>query len=116
MENISITLIETIVPDVGARAALEAVETEFVDEEVLEVFYEYMTECSENLQTALNASDTDKVLREAHSLKGTGSAMGFPELSIVGAELEIMAQQGAHSCRPLIDLITKWTDMFVPQG
>ena len=49
------------------------------------------------IREAMLASDFETVRRLGHDLKGAGEAFGFPELSILGAKVEVAAQaRDAH--------------------
>jgi len=46
----------------------------------------------QRLRTALLEDDFDSIARAGHDLKGAGEGFGFPELSILGAKLELAAR------------------------
>ena len=52
------------------------------------------------MREAVAASDFETVRRLGHDLKGAGEGFGFPELSILGAKLELAAK--AHDAEQIV--------------
>ncbi|HZR03333.1 MAG TPA: Hpt domain-containing protein [Burkholderiales bacterium] len=48
----------------------------------------------QRMQGALTTGDFETIQRFGHDLKGAGELFGFPELSILGARLELAAEAG----------------------
>lgn len=48
----------------------------------------------QRMQKALSNGDLVTIKRLGHDLKGAGEVFGFPELSVLGAKLEVAARDG----------------------
>ena len=45
----------------------------------------------------------------AHSIKGMGGTLGFPEISVVGQEIEIKAMAGfPDEVQSLVEALSRW--------
>ena len=98
-----------LIPDVAAKCAAFTVDTEEVDDELVEVFIDELRRLTGELQEGLAKSDREMVRIAAHSVKGMGGTMGLPEISVVGLEIEEMAKEGRlDDAQPLIDALTQW--------
>lgn len=60
--------------------------------DLLEEFATALPERREALQAAYRLGDHDTLRSQAHQLKGSGGGYGFPELSVLAAELELACQ------------------------
>lgn len=81
------------VPDLSARIEQFVVDTEEVDDELVEVFIEEIRRLTGELREGLANSDLEMVRMAAHSIKGMGGTMGLPEISVLGLEIENMAKE-----------------------
>ena len=57
---------------------------DFIDDELLALFLERTEVLKGELATAIEAGDWDKVRAHAHTVKGSGTTFGFPELTSLG--------------------------------
>jgi HPt (histidine-containing phosphotransfer) domain-containing protein len=102
-----------LVPGLEGRVEQFIVDTEEVDEELIEVFMEELRRLTGELQDGMGASDTDMLRMAAHSIKGMGGTLGLPEISVLGQEIENKAKEEAleEAC-PLIDALAHWLTTF----
>ncbi len=98
-----------LIPDVDLRAQKFRTSWDVADEEILSVFAEQMRLIIRALHGAVEENDADRIRRQAHSLHGIGGTVGFPEISVVGEELSILAKRGDFErCRHLIERLARW--------
>jgi HPt (histidine-containing phosphotransfer) domain-containing protein len=63
----------------------------------------------EHLRAALEATDYEAVRRLGHDLKGAGAGFGFPELTLIGGQLEGAAKRAdAASIRSQVDAMERY--------
>jgi HPt (histidine-containing phosphotransfer) domain-containing protein len=108
-------------------ATLEIDEQKFVvdlDEDILEVAMEVLPEAMETLLNALNAAlknkeygdhkDAGGIAGCAHQLKGMAGMAGYPEISVLGEQLERAAiKQDFSRCEELINLLKAWNELRI---
>jgi HPt (histidine-containing phosphotransfer) domain-containing protein len=98
-----------LIPDVAAKCEAFTVDTEEVDDELVEVFIDELRRLTGELQDGLEKSDSEMVRIAAHSIKGMGGTMGLPEISVLGLEIEDRAkEEHLDDAKPLIDALTRW--------
>ena len=98
-----------LIPDVAAKVAPFTVDTEEVDEELVEVFVDEIRRLTGELQVGLGQGNGDVVRMASHSIKGMGGTMGLPEISVLGLEIEDMAKEDRLAdAKPLIDALAEW--------
>jgi HPt (histidine-containing phosphotransfer) domain-containing protein len=98
-----------LIPDVTAKAVQFSVDTEEVDDELVEVFIDELRRLTGELQEGLGRNDSEMVRIAAHSIKGMGGTLGLPEISVVGLEIEERVKAGRiDDARPLTDALDKW--------
>jgi HPt (histidine-containing phosphotransfer) domain-containing protein len=61
--------------------------------ELIDAFLEEAPDMIQNMQTALQANDTESFRRNAHSLKSNANTFGAVELGTLAKELEAMARE-----------------------
>ena len=102
-----------LVPDLAARLDPFTVDTEDVDDELIEVFIDEIKRLSGELVDGLDRNDGEMVRMAAHSIKGMGGTMGLPEISVLGLEIEIRAKtERLADTRPLVDAMAEWLMTF----
>jgi len=103
-----------LIPDVAAKVAPFTVDTEEVDDELIEVFVDEIRRLTGELQDGLGQGNGDMVRMASHSIKGMGGTMGLPEISVLGLEIEDMAKEDRLAdAKPLIDALAEWmTTLF----
>jgi HPt (histidine-containing phosphotransfer) domain-containing protein len=103
--------IAELIPDLHERTAQFVVDTDELDDELIEVFFEEIRRLNGELQEGIAGDDADMVRAAAHSVKGMGGTLGLPEISVLGLEIENRAKDGNLTrCNVLIDALTNWLD------
>lgn len=99
-----------LIPDLAERAAAQHVDLTYVDDEVLQEFWSFMGEANEDLAAQLGSEDFSSAAKTIHAVKGTGTSVGFPELSIAAAELELAVKAAdTERAEALSQAIREWT-------
>ena len=100
-----------LIPDLAARLDPFIVNTDELDDELIEVFIEEIERLTGELQAGLAQSDGEMLRMAAHSIKGMGGTMGLPEISVLGLEIENRTKAGRWAeTRPLIDGLARWME------
>ncbi len=103
--------INEFIPDVMNRVEQYIVDTEDVDDELIEVFIEELRRLSVELVQGLETSDDEMVRAAAHSIKGMGGTIGLPEISVLGFDVEAMAKEDRLvDAKPMVDALVSWVD------
>ena len=98
-----------LIPDLSARMDPFIVDTEELDDELIEVFIEEIERLTGELQEGLAKKDDEIIRMAAHSIKGMGGTMGLPEISVLGLEIEIRVKADRrHDAQPLVDGLVAW--------
>ncbi len=98
-----------LIPDLEARRSRFVVDTDEVDDELVEVFIEELQRLSGELTEGLEQNDSEMVRMAAHSIKGMGGTIGLPEISVLGLEIETLTKDGRlPDTRPLVDALAQW--------
>lgn len=85
------------------------VNTDEVDDELIEVFIDELQRLSGELQEGVNEDDSEKIRMAAHSIKGMGGTIGLPEISVVGLEIEVAAKENCMpDALPLVKALADW--------
>mgnify|MGYP003997476169 FL=1 len=71
----------------GGAVEDDAVVSDFVDDELLQLFVERTAVQREALLAAYSKQDWAGVRTTAHTVKGSGTTFGFPELTRLGKEI-----------------------------
>lgn len=101
--------IQELIPDVKNRLDQYIVDTEDVDDELIEVFIEELKRLADELVDGVAQSDPDAVRAAAHSIKGMGGTIGLPEVSVLGYDVEMAAKESRIAdCKPLVDALAEW--------
>lgn len=111
MANIpgNVEWVAELVPGLESRKEQFVVDTEEVDDELVEVFIEEIRRLADELQEGLGQGDTEMVRMAAHSIKGMGGTLGLPEISVLGLEVENLAKDGRlPEAKPLVDALVRW--------
>lgn len=102
-----------LIPDLAARLDPFVVDTDELDDELVEVFTEEIQRLTGELQEGLAQNNGETVRMAAHSIKGMGGTMGLPEISVLGLELENMAKEDRLiEAQPLVDALANWLGTF----
>lgn len=85
-----------------------------VPDEMMIRYYERrkrdLIECVEHLRSG----DLNFIEKVGHQLKGNGVTFGFPELSVIGGELEVAAQSGDHRViSKAMNKFSHWVDVHL---
>lgn len=105
--------VEDLIPGLAERLDPFIVDTEEVDDELIEVFICEIQRLTAELQDGIGRSDGETVRLAAHSIKGMGGTMGLPEISVLGLEIEIIAREDRLAdAKPLIDALADWLSTF----
>ncbi len=98
-----------LIPDLEGRRSLFVVDTDEVDDELIEVFIEELQRLSGELSVGLEQNNSEMVRMAAHSIKGMGGTIGLPELSVLGLEIETRTKEGClQDSTPLIVALEQW--------
>jgi len=102
-----------LIPDLEGRLEQFVVDTEEVDDELIEVFIEELRKLSGELCEGFDQNDNEMIRMAAHSIKGMGGTIGLPEISVLGLEIENKAKEGAMpEAQPLVDALAQWLTTF----
>lgn len=100
-----------LIPDLAARLDPFIVDTDELDDELVEVFVDEIQRLTGELQEGLAKNDGEVLRMAAHSIKGMGGTMGLPEISVLGLEIENRAKEDRLAeTQPLIDGLALWMD------
>lgn len=72
---------------------------------ILEIFYESSQTILNNLETAIQENDFDKIYRHAHSIKGSSSNLLFDDVYAIAKEIEQSAQE--QTDYPYLEKVTE---------
>ena len=98
-----------LIPELEARKVQFIVDTDEVDDELIELFIEELVRLSGELQQGYGGNDIETVRMAAHSIKGMGGTIGLPELSVLGLEIEEIAREDRLSdIGPFINGLAEW--------
>ena len=98
-----------LIPELEARKVQFIVDTDEVDDELIEVFIEELVRLSGELHQGCEGNDLDMVRMAAHSIKGMGGTIGLPEISVLGLEIENIAKDDRLSdAVPLTNGLEEW--------
>ena len=109
----NIEWVAELIPDLAARVAPFIVDTDEVDDELIEVFVDEIHRLTGELQDGLGQHNGEMVRMASHSIKGMGGTIGLPELSVLGLEIENMAKEDRLAdAQPLVDALADWLATF----
>lgn len=98
-----------LIPGIESRVAPFVVDTDEVDDELVEVFMEEIRRLAGELRQGLSTDDSEMVRMAAHSIKGMGGTLGLPEISVLGLEVENMAKEARlNEAEPLVAGLEHW--------
>ena len=107
----NIDWVAELIPDVQEKVAPFTVDTDEVDEELIDVFVDELRRLISELQEGLSQDDGDAVRMAAHSIKGMGGTVGLPEISVLALEIEIMAKDDRIAdAKPYVDALALWIE------
>jgi hypothetical protein len=102
-------LVRDAMPDLNQRLPRFQVLSGPPDADLQSYFFEFLDDLMPRLHQAGVAHDRVAIARHAHTLKGTGGSVGYPELSALGERLEEVAKAGLDGdARALIAVLAKW--------
>jgi HPt (histidine-containing phosphotransfer) domain-containing protein len=102
-----------LIPDLSGRLEPFTVDTDEVDDELIEVFIDELKRLTDELQQGLQQNDQEMIRMAAHSIKGMGGTIGLPELSVLGLEIENMAKEDRFpDTAPLVHALAEWMATF----
>ncbi|MDZ8117137.1 Hpt domain-containing protein [Pontiella agarivorans] len=108
------TWVKELIPELEARKSQFVVDTDEVDDELIEVFVDELHRLSGELQEGLDQKNTEMVRMAAHSIKGMGGTIGLPEISVLGLEIENCAKEDRLSdARRLVSALADWMKNLV---
>ncbi len=100
-----------LIPNLAARLDPFIVDTDEMDDELIEIFVEEVERLTGELQDGLAQNDSEMLRMASHSIKGMGGTMGIPEISVLGLEIENMTKEGRLTeTQPLIDGLARWVE------
>jgi len=102
--------IAQFIPGLEARKEMFAVDTDEVDDELVEVFIEELLRLTAELKNGLAQRDAEMIRGAAHSIKGMGGTLGLPEVSVLALEIENKAKENLlDEARPMVDALAEWS-------
>jgi HPt (histidine-containing phosphotransfer) domain-containing protein len=102
--------IAQFIPGLEARKEMFVVDTDEVDDELVEVFIDEILRLTADLQDGLKQHKAEIIRGAAHSIKGMGGTLGLPEISVLALEIENRAKEGLlDEARPMVDSLADWT-------
>ncbi|MCF7848434.1 MAG: Hpt domain-containing protein [Kiritimatiellales bacterium] len=105
--------VKDLVPDLASRVEQFTVDTDELDDELIEVFSDEIVRLTEELKQGLAEADGERIHMSAHSIKGMGGTMGLPEISVLAQEIELMAKGGRmERCGELSNALISWAQVF----
>lgn len=111
MANIpgNVEWVAELIPDLEGRLGPFVVDTDEVDDELVEVFIEELQRLAGELQEGVETNNTETIRMAAHSIKGMGGTIGLPEISVLGLEIENLAKEGRlPDIQPLVEALVQW--------
>lgn len=100
-----------LIPNLAVRLDPFIVDTDEMDDELIEVFIEEVERLTGELQEGLAQNNSEMLRMAAHSIKGMGGTMGIPEISVLGLEIENMTKEDRlGETQPLIDGLARWME------
>ena len=84
--------IADLIPALETRVDQFTVDTDEVDDELIEVFMDELRRLTADLQEGIAGNSEESVRAAAHSIKGMGGTIGLPELSVLALEIENSAK------------------------
>lgn len=106
-------MFSALIPDLNRRLGAYVVTDEPMDAETHHVWTTYLDETLAALDTALERGDRAVLARRGHALKGMGGAVGAPEISVLGEELERAADGLADRADMLVGALHAWREAEV---
>ncbi len=86
----------------------------FVPDEMLSRYFERRKRDLEECVRHLREGKMSFIEKVGHQLKGNAVTFGYPELSTIGKELEIAAQEGkTDQVAVVIDKFRNWVDVHI---
>lgn len=102
--------IADFIPGLESRKEQFVVNTDEVDDELVEVFIEEIRRLTNDLQEGLEQHNAEIVRGAAHSIKGMGGTLGLPEISVFALEVETLAkEENLEPVRPFVEALASWT-------
>jgi HPt (histidine-containing phosphotransfer) domain-containing protein len=98
-----------LIPSLDARKVQFMVDTEEVDDELVEVFIDELVRLTGELMQGVAEQRMEMVRMAAHSIKGMGGTIGLPEISVLGLEIEnTVKEERISDATLLIEGLAKW--------
>ena len=105
--------VKSLVPDLEARVDAFQVDTEFLDDELIDAFKEEIAQQSALMQAGAQNDNPDEIRMAAHSIKGMGGTIGLPEISVLAQEVELRAKNNdLDGCKSLVSEFVVWAAEF----
>ena len=98
-----------LIPGLSGQLDQFRVDTDEVDDELIDIFIEELRRLAGELQVGMDAGDPEATRMAAHSIKGMGGTIGLPEISVLGLTIENAAKADRlQEARPLVDALVSW--------
>lgn len=102
-----------LIPNLVEQSEQFVVDTDELDDELIEVFVEEILRLTNDLQEGLTHQDLGLIREAAHSIKGMGGTIGLPEISVLALETEHAAKaEDMARCSELIHGLVAWVARF----
>ena len=108
--------VKKFIPDLLLRVEQFTVDTDELDDELIEIFSGEIVRLTGELEQGLSAGDHELIRISAHSIKGMGGAMGLPEISVIAQEIECSGKENRMDrCQELSGALISWAKVFEPE-
>lgn len=105
----ALDLLRAVVPDLERKRERFTVLATPPDPDLQRIFHEHLPGLVAQMKTALGNGDWSVVRRHAHSIKGMGGGVGYPEISAWGEGLERAAGEPDPALAGrLLDALSAW--------
>ena len=109
----ALAMFAELIPGLERRADAYRVSTADVDGEIRALFAQELARLLPELRTACAAREASVIRIHGHSLEGMGGAVGYPEISVVGAELRRAAREAEWElCAGLTARLGTWRSLL----
>lgn len=101
--------IAELIPALESRVDQFTVDTDEVDDELMEVFLDELRRLTADLLAGVSNDDSDLIRSAAHSIKGMGGTIGLPELSVLALEIENLAkEERVADTAGMVNALSEW--------
>lgn len=105
--------VKSLVPDLDERIEAFQVDTDFLDDELIDAFKEEIAQQAALMKSGVDNERPDDIRAAAHSIKGMGGTIGLPEISVLAHEVELRSKRAdMPGCKLLVAEFLVWATKF----